>query len=45
MEEETSYENAVAIAEGQLIPPAVPTLHPVDLRTLASQLPDLSNLG
>jgi hypothetical protein len=31
--------------EGQLIPPVLPALAPVDLRALASQLPDLSNLG
>ena len=32
-------------AEGQLIPPVLPALAPVDLRALASQLPDLLNLG
>ena len=33
-----------AVAEGQLIPPTVPILPPVDLRALAAQLPNLSNL-
>ena len=30
--------------EGQLLPPTVPILPPVDLRALAAQLPNLSNL-
>ena len=33
-----------AVMEGQLIPPTVPVLPPVDLGALAGQLPDLSNL-
>ena len=34
----------IAMVEGQLLPPAAPALPPVDLRALAAQLPDLSNL-
>jgi hypothetical protein len=34
----------MAMVEGQLLPPAAPALPPVDLRALAAQLPDLSNL-
>ena len=34
----------MAMVEGQLLPPAAPALPPVDLRALADQLPDLSNL-
>ena len=36
--------NDPAMIEGQLVPPTVPILPPVDLRALAAQLPDLSNL-
>ena len=36
--------NDPAVTEGQLIPPSVPVLPPVDLGALAAQLPDLSNL-
>ena len=32
------------VNEGQNIPPTVPILPPVDLRALAAQLPNLSNL-
>ena len=34
----------MALVEGELIPPAAPVLPTVDLRALANQLPDLSNL-
>jgi hypothetical protein len=34
----------IAMVEGQLIPPVAPNLPPVDLKALADQLPDLSNL-
>lgn len=34
----------MAMVEGQLLPPAAPALPPVDLRALADQVPDLSNL-
>jgi hypothetical protein len=33
-----------AVIEGQLIPPMVPALPPIDLGALAAQLPNLSNL-
>ena len=36
--------NDLTLVEGQLIPPVAPNLPPVDLRALANQLPDLSNL-
>jgi hypothetical protein len=42
---EIDANDEMTIAEGQLIPPAVPTFTPVDLRALAEQLPDLSNMG
>jgi hypothetical protein len=32
------------LIEGELLPPAVPILPPVDLRALAAQIPDLSSL-
>jgi hypothetical protein len=34
----------IAMVEGELIPPVAPNLPPVDLKALADQLPDLSNL-
>ena len=42
---EIDANDDMTIAEGQLIPPVVPTFTPVDLRALAEQLPDLSNMG
>ena len=36
--------DSLVLAQGQLLPPELPALAQVDLRTLASQLPDLSNL-
>jgi hypothetical protein len=32
------------LIEGELLPPTVPILPPVDLRALAAQIPDLSSL-
>jgi hypothetical protein len=34
----------LALAQGQMLPPELPPLAQVDLRALAAQLPDLSNL-
>jgi hypothetical protein len=42
-EEEIDVDD-MAMVEGQLLPPVAPALPPVDLRALAGQLPDLSNL-
>jgi hypothetical protein len=36
--------DSLALVQGQLLPPELPALAPVDLRALAAQLPDLSTL-
>jgi hypothetical protein len=42
--EEQVDGNDMRLIEGELLPPTVPILPPVDLRALAAQLPDLSSL-
>jgi hypothetical protein len=44
-DKEIDCNDEMAMAQVQLVPPTIPTFAPVDLRALADQLPDLSNMG
>jgi hypothetical protein len=39
------YNDDMAVAKVQLAPPTMPPLIPVDLRALATQLPDIASMG
>ena len=43
--DEIDYNDDMAVAKVQLAPPTMPPLIPVDLRALATQLPDIASMG
>jgi hypothetical protein len=44
-DKEIDCNDEMTLAKVQMAPPTIPTFAPVDLRALAEQLPDLSNMG
>jgi hypothetical protein len=44
-DKEIDCNDEMTLAKVQLVPPTIPAFSPVDLRALAEQLPDLSNMG
>ena len=44
-DQEVDYSDEMTVAKVQMAPPTIPTFAPVDLKALADQLPDLSNMG
>jgi hypothetical protein len=43
--DELDCEDEMAMAKVQMAPPTIPPLVPVDLRALATQLPDIASMG